>query len=382
MAAVLIGSVLLAVGAWLGAEQGWRMAALWGLGAGLGVALLHAGFGFTAAFRRLLAEGRGAGLRAQMVLLGLTCLVFLPAIEAGALFGQPVRGFVFPTGLALLLGAFLFGVGMQLGGGCGSGTLYALGGGTTGRTRMMVTLAAFVVGATLAAWAAASWEDWPGLGPVSLPQMLGFWPALAGSLGIFALVFLGSRAWERRRHGAVEPLDWRGGHWLRGPWPLLWGAVALAVLNAATLVVAGRPWAITAAFPLWGSQAVAALDWDEPAFWTFWEEPTRAEALFRRLDRDRVTVMDVGLMAGAALAAALAGRKAAWRLPRAGEMAASLLGGMLLGIGAVLASGCNISAYVGGIASGSLHGWVWIFPALLGNALGVRLRPIFGLADR
>ena len=105
MVAILIGSVLLAVGAWLGAEQGWRMVALWGLGAGLGVALLHAGFGFTAAFRRLLAEGRGAGLRAQMVLLGLTCLVFLPAIEAGALFGQPVRGFVFPTGLALLLGA-------------------------------------------------------------------------------------------------------------------------------------------------------------------------------------------------------------------------------------------------------------------------------------
>ncbi len=382
MVAILIGSVLLAVGAWLGAEQGWRMAALWGLGAGLGVALLHAGFGFTAAFRRLLAEGRGAGLRAQMVLLGLTCLVFLPAIEAGALFGQPVRGFVFPTGLALLLGAFLFGVGMQLGGGCGSGTLYALGGGTAGRTRMMTTLVAFVAGATLAAWAAASWEGWPGLGAVSLPQMLGFWPALAGSLGIFALVFLASGVWERHRHGAVERLHWRGGHWLRGPWPLLWGAVALAVLNAATLIVAGRPWAITAAFPLWGSQAVAALGWDEPAFWTFWDEPIRAEALFRRLDRDRVTVMDVGLMAGAALAAALAGREAPWRLPRVGEFAASLLGGMLLGIGAVLASGCNISAYVGGIASGSLHGWVWIVPALLGNALGLRLRPVFGLADR
>jgi hypothetical protein len=44
--------------------------------------------------------------------------------------------------------------------------------------------------------------------------------------------------------------------------------------------------------------------------------------------------------------------------------------------------GCNISAFLGGIASGSLHGWVWIVPALAGNALGVRLRPVFGLSPR
>ena len=43
------------------------------------------------------------------------------------------------------------------------------------------------------------------------------------------------------------------------------------------------------------------------------------------------------------------------------------------GVGAVLATGCNISAYVAGIASGSLHGWVWIFPALAGNWLGIHV---------
>jgi hypothetical protein len=45
----------------------------------------------------------------------------------------------------------------------------------------------------------------------------------------------------------------------------------------------------------------------------------------------------------------------------------------------VLASGCNISAYVSGIASGSLHGWLWILPGLFGNWVGLRLRPLFGL---
>jgi hypothetical protein len=44
-----------------------------------------------------------------------------------------------------------------------------------------------------------------------------------------------------------------------------------------------------------------------------------------------------------------------------------------------MASGCNISAYVAGIASGSLHGWLWILPGLAGNCVGLQLRPLFRL---
>ncbi len=369
---------LLALGtAFLGAEHGWRQGAAWLLGAALGLTLFHAAFGFAGAFRRLLAEGLGAGLRAQMAMLALAVLLFFPALEAGALLGQPVRGFVFPVGFGLVLGAFLFGIGMQIGGGCASGTLYTAAGGQG--ARMWLTLAAFVAGATFAAWDAERWMDWPALPPVSLQAALGTWPALGLSLAVLASVWLGSAAIERRRHGRVEPLPWRGGAFLRGPWPLLWGAFGLAVLNFATLAVAGRPWAITAAFPLWGSRLVEVLGWDDPAFWPFWEDPTRTEALLRPLLADRTTAMDLGLMAGAALAAALAGRAGDLRLPRAGEAAASLLGGLLLGYGAVLAFGCNVSAYFGGIASGSLHGWAWILPALLGNWVGLKLRPAFGL---
>lgn len=377
LSALLAGLVLAAGCAGLAAAHGWRQGAAWVLGAALGLALFHATFGFAGAFRRLLAEGRSAGLRAQMVMLAIAVLLFLPALEAGALPGQPVRGFVFPVGLGLLLGAFIFGIGMQLGGGCASGTLYTAAGGQG--LRMWITLAAFIAGATFAAHDAERWEAWPTLPPLSLQQQLGTWPAIALSLTVFALVWIASAALERRRHGRAEPLAWRGGALLRGPWPLLWGALALALLNFATLWVAGRPWAITAAFPLWGSRLVEGLGWDDPAFWPYWEDPTRTEALLRPLLADRTTVMDLGLMLGAALAAALAGRGAAWRLPAPGAALASALGGLLLGYGAVIAFGCNISAYFGGIASGSLHGWVWIFPALLGNWVGLKLRPVFGL---
>jgi uncharacterized membrane protein YedE/YeeE len=56
-----------------------------------------------------------------------------------------------------------------------------------------------------------------------------------------------------------------------------------------------------------------------------------------------------------------------------------VVGGLLLGYGARLAYGCNIGAYFSGIVSGSLHGWLWLVAAFIGNVLGTRLRPLFGL---
>jgi uncharacterized protein len=58
----------------------------------------------------------------------------------------------------------------------------------------------------------------------------------------------------------------------------------------------------------------------------------------------------------------------------------AVLGGLLMGYGARLAYGCNIGAYLGGIASMSLHGWVWGIMALLGTWMGLRARPLFGLS--
>jgi uncharacterized membrane protein YedE/YeeE len=369
--------LLLAAMLVLGQAFGWRQGAAWVLGGALGFVLFQASFGFTGAYRRLFTTGEGAGVRAQLVMIALTMGLFLPILASGSVLGTPVRGFVFPIGIGLLVGAFLFGVGMQLGGGCGSGTLYSAGGGQG--ARMWVTLAFFIIGATLAAWQSEGWAGWPALAPVSLPDRLGTWPAMLLGLAVLGAAWAATRWLERARTGRVAPLSWQGGHWLRGPWPLLWGVAGLALLNALTLSITGRPWAITAAFPLWGAKLVEASGIDDPAFWPFWEDPTRTEALLRPLLADRIGVMDLGLMAGAAIAALLAGRGAAWALPAGGALLASVLGGLLLGVGATLGFGCNISAFVGGVASGSLHGWVWIVPALLGNWVGVKLRPLLGI---
>jgi uncharacterized membrane protein YedE/YeeE len=349
-------------------DLGWRQGTALALGAALGFVMFQASFSFAGAFRRLLAERRGAGVRAQLLMIAAASALILPATASGEVLGQAVRGLVFAPGLAVVVGAFLFGVGMQLGGGCASGCLFGAGGGSA---RLWLTLMFFVLGATLASWQSEWWTGWWAPAPVALGVVLGPGLGLGVTLATLALAFAAVWWLERARHGTAMAL----------PRGLLWAALALAGLNVATLLVVGRPWAITAAFPLWGAKVVAALGLDEPAFWPWWEDPTRIEALLRPVWADRTTAMDLGMLAGAFVAAVLAGRLArSWRLP-AGEAAASVLGGLLLGVGAMLGSGCNISAYVSGIASGSVHGWLWIGPALLGNWLGLRLRPGFGIRD-
>lgn len=356
-------------------EAGWRQAALAAVGFFAGVALYHSSFGFAFSWRRMLIERRSRAIRAQLVMLALAILVFFPALARGSLFGADVSGFVFPVGPALVLGAFLFGVGMQLGGGCGSGTLYTAGGGNT---RMVVTLAAFIAGSLAATADPLAWRSWPAMGGLSLVENFG--GAMALCLGLLALAacYAAALAIERRRHAAVEPLaqDFSRSSLLSGPWPLVGGAVALALVNIATLALAGRPWGVTYGFALWGAKLAAAMGVDVAA-WPFWQGEG---ALTASLFADATSVMNFGLMLGAAAAAGLAGAYAPqWRIP-ARSLLAAVLGGLLMGVGARLATGCNIGAFFSGLASGSLHGLVWAICAMAGVAAGARLRPWFGLS--
>ncbi|MTJ84185.1 MAG: YeeE/YedE family protein [Telmatospirillum sp.] len=358
----------------------WRQGALFLIGGFAGISLYHAAFGFTSAWRVFLADRRGAGLRAQMLMLALAAIVFYPLLAQGSVFGLPVKGEIGAVGLSVLAGAFLFGIGMQLGGGCASGTLYTGGGGNS---RMIVTLAAFVAGSTTGAYHFSWWAATPNIGPVSLVATLGWPTALALALVLFAGISALSLVLERRRHGAAAGPGAGGTvsarRFLTGPWPLLWGAVALVLCNVATLLLAGRPWGVTSAFALWGSKIAGSAGLDVAA-WPYWANPARAQALKDSVFADVTSVMDFGIVLGAMLAAGLAGKfSPGWRVPGK-SLAAAVIGGLMMGYGARLAYGCNIGAYFSGISSSSLHGWVWFAAALSGSAVGTRLRPLFGLA--
>ncbi|MFN2410274.1 MAG: YeeE/YedE family protein [Halomonas sp.] len=370
-AAIVLGALI--IGVVFEANTGLLMI----VGGLFGMVLYHAAFGFTAAWRVFIKERRGRGLRAQMVMLALAVVLFFPALGAGTLFGQEVQGFVAPIGISVLVGAFLFGVGMQLGGGCASGTLFTAGGGNA---RMIITLIFFIVGSVIGTAHFTWWQSLPAFQPVSLVNVAGAGGGIAISLVLFAAIAAFTVVMEKGRHGELEkaaPVDKHGyQRWLTGPWPLVAGAVALALLNFATLALAGRPWGITSAFALWGAKAFELIGGDVSQ-WGYWQSAANEAALSSSVWGDVTTVMNVGIMLGALAAANLAGRFAPnFKIPLRSVLAA-VIGGLLLGYGARLAFGCNIGAYFSGIASGSLHGWLWLVAAFVGNMAGVKLRPLF-----
>jgi hypothetical protein len=370
-------TVLLVV---VGTQHGAKFAVLLALGLGLGVALFHARFGFTSGWRQLVAVGNGAGVRAHALLLGTAATLCMLLLASGTgLFGstpQPAGGQI---GVALLLGSFLFGLGMQLGGACASGTLFAVG---SGQSSVLVTLLGFVVGSVLYTWQFGLVDDLPTFEPVLLQDHLGgYGGAWAVTIVALVAIALGSRAYQARRNPppAGRPPTAAGvARVWRGSWPMLTGAVVLAVLAAGVLLVSGGIWGVTSAFGLWGAKFLQLLGL-HPELWSFWQQPGQAEQLAGPVLADKNSLTNIGIILGAAVAATLAGVWSFRHRFTGKEVAAAFIGGILLGIGARLASGCNIGAYLGGISTGSLSGWIWGVVALAGTWVGLKLRPLFGL---
>ena len=350
------------------------------IGFGLGVSLYHAAFGFTGSWRNFILERNGNGVRSQLLAIGLAILLILPFLGSESLFGNNIVGALGPIGVSVIIGSFLFGLGMQLGGGCGSGTLFTVGGGNA---RMLITLVFFILGSLLGTLHLPWWLSLPSLGTISLSAYMNTMQAI-----IIQWIVLGFIAWmtiyfEKQHHKNISKIYTKPEKsmihvFLQGRWPLLWGAVALALLNMFTLFVAGHPWSVTFAFGLWGAKVATLLGVDV-AQWEYWTWAYPSRALHQSILNDSVSLTNIGLILGAFIASSLSGKGSSIIKISLRSSLAAILGGILMGYGARLAFGCNIGALFSGIASGSLHGWLWFGFAFLGSYFGVKLRPSFGL---
>lgn len=349
------------------------------IGIALGVTLLQARFGFTSAFRRLMSVGNTQGLQAHMLMLMVATTLFAVILSTGFSFtGADPAGYVSPVGMSVIFGSFLFGIGMQLGNGCASGTLYNLGGGSSS---MILTLIAFIIGSTVGALHFPFWMSTPSLEPFSLATStsLGYGGAWIVQIIMFVVIyFILAQFAKRKNPPRMKPLVTTSG-WkkiFRGAWPLFVAGIILAILNALTLAVRGQPWGITSAFALWGGKALDSVGVDV-ASWGYFQG-ANGMALSQTVLADSTSVMNFGVILGAFIAATAQGNFKPKKL-KVGPASASIVGGLLMGYGARLAFGCNIGAYFGGIASFSLHGWVWMVMAMLGTGVALFIRPLFGL---
>jgi uncharacterized membrane protein YedE/YeeE len=376
-----IASVLaLGLSAYVWLAHGAKFGALLAVGLGLGAVLFHSRFGFTSAWRQFIGVGNGAGLRAHTLLLGTAAtLIALIAASGAGLFGSTPDVTAKPIGLALFAGAALFAIGMQLGGACASGTLFAVG---AGQSAIVLTLGGFIVGSVFYTFASPIFTGWPQISGFLLADHIGWFGSWAVTIAALLVVVLITRVVQARRNPpptAPVPTARGVARMFRGSWPMLAGAVGLAVLAAAVFLFSGGTWGVTYAFALWGAKFLQLLGL-HPQTWEFWQSADNARSLASPIWTDKTSLTNIGIIIGAAVAAAAAGTwKLRTRIP-ARIAVGAVLGGVLMGVGARMAGGCNIGAYLAGISTGNLHGWLWGLFALGGTWVGLKLRPLFGLS--
>lgn len=158
-----------------------------------------------------------------------------------------------------------------------------------------------------------------------------------------------------------------------GAWPYWVGGIALALINTLILLVDGRPWGVTTPLTHIGSRALQLVGL-QPEAWTYFNHVGRDTQLSQFGWWDSGLWLNVGVVAGAVLASLATGEFAVRLGPRKWrKYLLSLLGGILMGYGARLVLGCSVGALIGGIASFSLHGWLFAGAVLIGVLAGIRL---------
>lgn len=352
--AALIGAALalsLAVAVLAGARYGFILA----IGLGFGIVLEGLRFGFAGPWRAMILRREAGGVLAQLLAIGLVAVVAFPLLSSSP--GE-LTGAHAPVGVAMVGGAFVFGVAMQIVLGCGSGTLVNAG---SGNAVSLVALPFFAIGSFLGASHLFWWTELGTLPVVAFSGTGGLIGTLLALVAVAGLVW-----WRATPAGRVLPRR------------LILAAVAVAVLAILNLVVAGQPWGVVYGLGLWVAKGVtlAGVDLSGNAFWG---SAGNLERLQQSLLTDVTSLTNIGIIVGAFVVTAWRGglQQPLSALPARAWIAA-VIAGLALGYSSRLAFGCNVGAFFSGISTGSLHGWVWFGAAFAGSILGVRLRAALG----
>ena len=174
------------------------LAIIWFLGIGLGLILQKCRFCFTASLRDPVLTGSTSLTRATIIAFAVATVGFAALQFTSILRGGTVPGYVSPVGLHTAIGAFLFGIGMVISGGCASGTLMRMG---EGFVMQWIALIGFIGGSVLGAihfgwWNANFFASAP---KIYLPQVFGWAGGFFGQLAVLAALYVFATWYEYRK---------------------------------------------------------------------------------------------------------------------------------------------------------------------------------------
>lgn len=361
-------------------------------GLALGYILTRSRYGFAGGFKRIYVTGEGSLSTALLVMFAISMV-----LAAGIQWSATMAGIDAPglssvkfLNISVLLGGFLFGIGMMLAGGCASGTLSDLG---EGAGRSLIAMTTFVLG-SLPGLLAQNALNNSAIGQIGmklyLPDVIGYVGAVAVSVLILVVLYVVVRKYEdfRKKEGYYEETVYEDQElpipdqvpfklfsyatfhkFFVQRWSFMTGGILLAIMFGFILVTTGHSWGVTGPFVTWGVAFLQlfGMQFTAPVFADY---VTTANG---GILNDPGSLRNIGIILGAAIAFLLAGRFTFdWHF-KLKDIIYYLIGGFLMGFGARLAGGCNIGALFSGIANFSLSGWGFFLTLALGGFLALKL---------
>ncbi len=169
---------------------------IWVFGLAFGYVLQRSRFCFAASFRDLIVLKSSTIMRAVIIAMSISTLGFY--IYNVYFFQGEIAGIIYPTGVNTAVGAFLFGLGMVIAGGCASGVLMRMG---EGYLMQWLSFAGLLLGSVLGSWSFGWWHRViiKNAFDIILPDLLG-WPlALVTQLSFLGFLYYVFFKWEERQ---------------------------------------------------------------------------------------------------------------------------------------------------------------------------------------
>ncbi|WP_440896494.1 YeeE/YedE family protein [Amphibacillus sp. Q70] len=370
----------------------------------LGYILTRSRFGFAGGIKRIYMRGEGSLSKALLILILVTALVTMGIQWKAALEGAvpaylategmdiiPGTANVYFTNIATIIGGFIFGVGMMLAGGCGSGTLADFG---EGSGRALIAFIFFILGASPGHFA-RELIDQTAIGQVGvqlhLPEVFGYFGAFLMTVALLGIIYWLVVCYESYRKKEGTYLDPKGDYeTIEQPlahekrkkffsyetyhklfverWSFTIGAMALAFAALFVLVTTGKNWGVSTPLVTWNVAIFQSLGVKFPVEY-FGSHIDKVNA---GLLSDGGTIRNIGLLVGCSVALLLANRFKFDFAFNKRDGAYFALGGLMLGFGSRFGLGCNIGAMYASISSFSISGWFFLIAMSLGGIFGMK----------
>lgn len=346
------------------------------IGAALGILFERGRFCFYCISRDLFEKKNSRGAYSILTALAVGsvgyAIVFAMRLPSPGAGDAAPGAHVGPVSLALVIAGFAFGLGVVISGGCIAGHLYRFGEGSLRAIPALVgALAGFAVG--FVTWNPIATTFVLGAPAPWLPAAAGYVPALVLQLGVLVgigvLLLKYNPPEPARPERVITPTEIRRTLFFRR-WPaLVTGALVGVVCVVAYLRVG--PLGVTSQLSSLSRTMLSDTGLIPETLIGLDAALAGCVALVVDTITDNGWLV-IGIVVGS-LAAALPGRRFRIEPLTVRGTGTALVGGVLLGWGAIVGLGCTVGVFLSGIQAFAVSGWVFAISFVAALALGFRL---------